>query len=228
MRKTIYITALLAVSALASAQQTKAITTEKYDEIVVAGSYTVELVAGTEGAITVSGDAEDLKKLKIESDGTTLKIQRDREFGWKGNKKAVIITVPVESINEVTLSGSGSITNKHLLKTDHFEATLSGSGKIALNVEAKNMDIAMSGSGQITLKGKTDTLESNLSGSGNVQAFELSAVTANANLSGSGNCEVSCSDAIVARVSGSGRIHYKGNPVKEDTKVAGSGKIVKS
>ncbi|RZJ66614.1 MAG: DUF2807 domain-containing protein [Flavobacterium sp.] len=228
MKNTITFAAILAVSAFATAQESKDIKTEKYDEIVVAGSYTVELVSGIEGEITVSGEADDLKKLVVESDGSTLKIHHNKEFGWKGNKKPVKITVPVESINKVTLSGSGSITGANVIKTNHFEATLSGSGKINLNLDAGEIEVSMSGSGKIELKGKADKFESNISGSGNIKAFELATATANANLSGSGNCEINCSEAIVARISGSGRIHYKGNPAKEDTKIVGSGGVTKS
>lgn len=228
MKTTLIIAAVLALSANAAAQDLKQIKTEGYDEIAVSGSYTVELVAGTEGNITVSGDAGDLEKLVVESDGGTLKIHHNKEFGWKTSKKPVKITVPFESLTEVVLSGSGSITAKDIIKADFFQAVLSGSGKLSLNVNAKQLEASMSGSGKIELKGNANKLESSLSGSGHLEAYGLTAATAEANVSGSGNCQVNCTEAIVARVSGSGRINYKGNPAKEDTKVSGSGRVSKS
>lgn len=238
MKTTLIIAAMLALSAGTAAQdpgykddrarQTKQIKTDGYDEIAVSGSYTVELVPGTEGNITVSGDADDLKKLVVESDGSTLSIHHNKEFGWKGSKRTVRITVPFESIDGVTLAGSGSITAKDAIKADSFEAALSGSGKLSLNVDAKDMEVSMSGSGRIELKGHANKLESSLSGSGELEAYGLTASTAEATVSGSGNCQVNCTEAITARVSGSGRINYKGNPAKEDTKVSGSGRVSKS
>jgi len=47
-------------------------------------------------------------------------------------------------------------------------------------------------------------------------------------VAGSGDIRIYCNGVLKARVAGSGDIKYKGNPSKEDTKVAGSGDITKS
>ncbi|RZJ70131.1 head GIN domain-containing protein [Flavobacterium sp.] len=225
MKKTI-IAALLVLSGVASAQTTKQINVSKYDEIAISGPYIVELVAGTEGEITLFGEQQDLDNIVVKCDGEHLVIKPAKHIKWKN--KAVRITIPFESLSELALAGSGSITSKARIKADHFEIALSGSGRIALDLDTKELEAALSGSGKIELAGKTSKAEANVSGSGKILAFELQSAVADANVSGSGSCEVTCSDAITARISGSGRIHYKGNPVKEDTKVAGSGSIAKS
>jgi hypothetical protein len=141
--------------------------------------------------------------------------------------KTIVVTVPFESISDVSLGGSGSIIGKNTIKADHFNAKLSGSGDIVLVIDANDLVASLSGSGDITLKGKATNYESKLSGSGDIRAYELLAVNVNAAMSGSGNITVNCSNNLIARISGSGDIDYKGDPKTKDTKVSGSGRISK-
>lgn len=226
MNQSLFLIAALAVAA-ASGAQTKKIQVSAYDEIAVSGSYTVELVEGNEGEITVSGEQKDLDNLSITSDGDNLVIKPEKWTRF-GNSKTVKITVPVKDISEIALSGSGSITSKNTIKANRLEVALSGSGKVILDVETNEMEAAMSGSGRIELKGSSSKLASSISGSGRIAAFDCKTSEADVALQGSGECEVNCSESLTARISGSGRINYKGNPAKEDMKVSGSGRVTKS
>jgi hypothetical protein len=102
---------------------------------------------------------------------------------------------------------------------------MSGSGDIALVVEANSVKASMSGSGDITLRGKTSNLEISISGSGDIKAYDFIADNVEALVSGSATVEVTANKSINAKVSGSGDIDYRGNPEKIDTKVSGSGDI---
>lgn len=106
-----------------------------------------------------------------------------------------------------------------------MEVSLAGSGDVVLNIDASSTKASLAGSGDLTIKGKTNTLEAEVAGSGNFHGFGLVANTTEVSVAGSGDADVVSNESIKARVSGSGDIRYKGNPKKEDTKVAGSGSI---
>ena len=89
------------------------------------------------------------------------------------------------------------------------------------------MDVTLSGSGDMDLAGSCGKLQVRVSGSGDVNAYELSAREVDAVVSGSADIKVTASEAIKARVSGSGDIHYRGNPEKIDSKTSGSGGVSK-
>ena len=144
---------------------------------------------------------------------------------WKG--KGILITIPVTDINSMVLSGSGDVEGKTKLVSDHFEVVMSGSGDMDLEIESDEIDVTLSGSGDIVLKGSSDKLRVTVSGSGDVKAYDLSAREVDATVSGSADIKVTASEYLRARVSGSGDIHYRGNPEKIDTKTAGSGDIQK-
>ena len=64
-----------------------------------------------------------------------------------------------------------------------------------------------------------------MAGSGDIEAYDLKAETAELKISGSGTIRASVEKELVARISGSGNIKYKGNPRIEDIKVSGSGNV---
>ena len=64
-----------------------------------------------------------------------------------------------------------------------------------------------------------------VSGSGDVEAYDLKTEKAELKIAGSGSIGISVEKEIVARVSGSGDIKYKGQPRIEDIKVSGSGRV---
>ncbi|MBE0392339.1 head GIN domain-containing protein [Flavobacterium sp. PL002] len=198
--------------------------TANYDQIRVGGFFDVELVSGKEGAITIVGEENILPLVRIEVENGVLLIYTEKNKSINTSKK-LLITVPFESISDVSLGGSGSITTKSTIKTTKFSVKLSGSGDINLTLDVNDAEVNISGSGDVNLKGKATNYDGKLSGSGDLNTYELNAENANAVISGSGNIQLFCSNNLIARISGSGSINYKGNPKTKDTKVSGSGSI---
>ena len=240
MKKTILLAALM-LSAVSNAQWSsgkitgngkivsKKMSTSDYDKVDVSGFLDVDLVPGKEGNIDINGEENLLEFVTVEVVQHTLKIYIDKGKNIRPSKgKTIRITVPYESLDGVSLTGSGDVNSKGTIKTNIFEAKLTGSGDVKLDVEAKSTTAAMTGSGDLTLQGKTQNFECRITGSGDLNASELVSNDVNAALSGSGDCKVNCSGNLVARVSGSGDVTYKGDPKKKDTKVSGSGSIQKS
>nr|WP_255444148.1 head GIN domain-containing protein [Robiginitalea sp. SC105] len=202
-----------------------------YEGVSLSGWFDVELVPGPEGQITISGEENLLEHLvtEVNREGS-LVIRTEKGYNlqpssWKGG--GIQVTVPVESIREVTLSGSGDIVGKTRLKADRFETGMSGSGDITLELDADHVEASLSGSGDIVLSGTAGSVEIRVSGSGDVKAFDLSAREVEAVVSGSADVRVTATESLTARVSGSGDIHYRGNPASVDSKTSGSGDVVK-
>jgi len=207
----------------------KAITTTNYDEVRVSGFFDVSLVAGTEGQITIEGEENllDYIECKVNDKALQISVKKDKRICPRAGK-SITVTVPFESLNNVTLAGSGDIVSKQTIKSEKFATTLAGSGNITLDIDAQEMAAKVTGSGDMTLKGKVRALTCSVTGSGNLDAFSLQSGNVDSTVAGSGNCKVNCSDSLQARVVGSGDIDYQGEPKKKDTKVTGSGSISKA
>lgn len=203
--------------------------TGDYDGVAVSGWFDVDLVSGNEGEITLEGEENLLEYIITEVKDGKLVIKTEKGVNLKSSnwKSGIHITIPVESISHVALSGSGDIVSKTKIKADKFSTAMSGSGDITLDIDSNSISTSMSGSGNINLSGTTGDFEAKISGSGDIEAFDLEADNVEATVSGSADIEVTVKKSIKARVSGSGDITYRGNPEKINTKTSGSGNISK-
>ena len=201
-------------------------TTADYDEIEITGFFDIQLISGKEGNLTIEGEVNILPLIKTYVENGVLKISIEKNKNISTRKK-LLITIPFESLNAISLVGSGEVTSNATIKSTRFSSRLTGSGDINLTIEASAIELALSGSGTVKLTGKTNDLKVRLAGSGNVATDALKAENVETNVAGSGDAEVYCSNTLKARVTGSGDIYYKGNPKIKNTKVTGSGNIFK-
>jgi len=194
-----------------------------YDEIAVAGSFDVKLVAGKEGKITIEIEDNLLEYLITEVKEGKLKIKWEKGININTTKE-LLVTVPFEDIEAVSLAGSGDVFSEDTIKTDNLKVALAGSGDIKLNINAIGISSAVSGSGDIKLMGSTENLKCAIAGSGDINGYELVSNNVEVSIAGSGDIKVNAKENLKARISGSGDVYYKGNP-RQDVKVSGSGSV---
>lgn len=204
-------------------------TTGDYDGIAVSGFFDVDLVAGNEGKVIVKAEENLQEYIITEVKNGTLHIKIENGINLKPSSwdDGIHVTVPVEAIDNLSLSGSGDVRCKTLLKASEFSANVAGSGDLSIRIEADEISASMAGSGDMRISGSAGNFDVQISGSGDIEAYELEARSVDASISGSADLHVNASEFLKARVSGSGDIHYRGNPAKIDSKVSGSGEISK-
>lgn len=195
-----------------------------FDGIGVAGSFDVYLVSGDEGKLEISVEENLEPYLITEVSNGNLKIKWKKGTNIRTTSKTTV-TVHFKTIEKLAMAGSGDIVGKDKIKGSSLEVAVAGSGDIDVEMEVGRVESAISGSGDIKLAGKSSDFEAAVSGSGDVDAYDLVTDHADLKISGSGSIGANVQKEIVARISGSGNIKYKGQPRIEDTKVSGSGSI---
>ncbi|MEO1010290.1 MAG: head GIN domain-containing protein [Bacteroidota bacterium] len=204
-------------------------TTNDYDGISASGFYDITLIAGKEGSLELKGEDNILDNIETYVKGGTLVIKAKKNINLMPSKgQGVFITVPVDEIDTIRLSGSGNFMGEPTLRTRNMDIQVSGSKNIDLDIEASDISIATSGSSNIDLEGQCEGFKVRSSGSSNIKAFGLEVDEASLELSGSSNVQVSVNEAIISRVSGSGNIQYRGNPDKVSSQISGSGSVSKN
>ena len=194
-----------------------------YSQIAVAGSFDVKLVAGKEGKLTIKGEENLLEYLITEVKDGKLKIKWEKGVNINTTKE-LLVTVPFEDIEAVSLAGSGDVFSEDTIKADNLKVALAGSGDIKLDINASSISSAISGSGDIQLTGSSENLKCAIAGSGDINGYELTSNNVEVSIAGSGDIKVNVKENLKARISGSGDVYYKGDP-KQDVKVSGSGSV---
>lgn len=200
-------------------------TTSDYNGVSVGGSFDVILIKGKEGNITIKGKENIIPYIETEVSGNTLQVKYKKNTHIRTTKR-LTVTVSYKDIDNVSLGGSGNITNKGIIKSNDFTVALGGSGNITLTVDAENVNSKIGGSGNIKLSGSSNELDCSIAGSGSIKAYELNTDTLNATIAGSGSIRTTVKTKIKAKTVGSGNIYYKGEPTHIDVKSVGSGDVI--
>jgi len=195
-----------------------------FDALGVSGSFDVFLVKGQEGKVIVNVEQNLEPYLITEVKNGTLKVRWKKGTNVR-TTKSTKVTVHFGDLSGVALSGSGDIVSKDPITTDELDIAVAGSGDINLELDAMEANAAVSGSGDIELSGTSKSFSAAVAGSGDIEAYDLQSEKAVLKISGSGTIHAQVSNELIARISGSGNVKYKGNPRIEDVKVSGSGNV---
>lgn len=182
------------------------------------------LTQGSPAKVIVEGDESSLENIVTEVKGGILIIRNEKR--WTRKIRNVNIWVTTPEIEELNLSGSGSIIAEGPVNTEELEMKVSGSGNITLDeLTGDELDAAISGSGDIYLTGSVGELDIRISGSGGIKAPSLTVDECSVKISGSGNCEINAGKELEAHISGSGKVIYFSNP-RVNAFVSGSGRVI--
>lgn len=160
--------------------------------------------------------------LLVEKDGKKLRIHSDKNL--RADKLNVYITLP--KLEQLEISGSGSINGKNVFISDYLKLVISGSGNINIDkIKTGKLAAEINGSGNVKiLTGEVGYAEYTVSGSGKIEADKLNASEVKAEIDGSGNIYCYANEKLNADINGSGSVKYKGSPKTKFT-VEGSGNV---
>lgn len=200
-----------------------------FEAIQMSMSGRVYVTQGNRNEVIVEADRDDLEKVRTEVRNGRLVIgsRSNRSwFSWGSNFDGrVNVYVTVKELRSVTVSGSGDVIGQNTIETEDFEASISGSGDIELEIDAKRVESSISGSGNIELSGAAEDVRLGITGSGKFYAEEMRAGDYNIKISGSGRASITTFGELDVRISGSGGVYYSGQPTDVNTSISGSGRV---
>jgi hypothetical protein len=138
----------------------------------------------------------------------------------------VIVSAP--TLNTIVLNGSANLTTLGSFQPSDLFLQLKGSGNVNMpSLVTRELFAIVSGSGDLKVaQGDTFVEELSVNGSGSVDLNGVTARHATTSIKGSGSIKLNVSETMFCRITGSGSVYYKGNPLIE-TDIRGSGRVVK-
>lgn len=187
-------------------------------DVTVSSSYTdiniglagdVVLTAAAPGSvISMLGDDNILDEVIVDVTNGKLNIEAAPFTNFINH--TLVITVPVDVLQKISLSGYGDVSADFTLANPDLDIDLSGAGKMTFALNNGSVNANISGSGTITLSGTVVDSSFSISGNGDIFARNLAAVNADTAVSGAGDIEVQVSGIVNVRISGVGTVGYAG------------------
>ena len=208
---------------------TKNIKVDNFTGLNLAGSpdvtYTQKAGKPTVEVYT-SDNIVDLLDINVVNNTLNIKFKKGDNVSY--NK--LEIRISSETLNNISVAGSGNVTLANGLKTNQLKMSVAGSGDInANNIACTNeLSISIAGSGDIQGSNITCTnLKTSVAGSGDLKLNNVSATDTEASVAGSGTAILTGTTQEASyRVAGSGDLFASDLQAKRvSASVSGSGDI---
>ena len=204
--------------------ETKSFPESDFNAVCIKGGWTADIRYSETFSIQIETDENIFPDLDISVAGTTLNIGFKSGYSISPTQCKVSITMPA-LIKLQTVGSLTAVISSFNIPKDSMSIDISGSGNItARDITVNTLKVDISGSGDFSATGKAENMIADVSGSGDIKTTDFETEKADISISGSGSAKVWVTRHLKAYISGSGSVHYKGNPVIE-TKSSGSGRI---
>jgi hypothetical protein len=195
-----------------------------FTKIHSSGSADVIITSGSNCAVTVEDDENLLPYLETTVEDGTLQIHYKDGVSVSNDHAKIYVTAP--TLSDVTTSGASDISVSGLLQNPgKISFNTSGVGNIEGEVDAPAIAVSISGTGTVKLHGRTKDFDCRISGVGHADCGNLESENTTVSVSGVGDAHVFASVHLNATVSGTGSVHYRGNPQNPEIHTSGVGSI---
>lgn len=224
--RALFTTFLMMITLTAFSQNRETRDIADFDEVAMKLSGKVYIKLGNKNEVILEGEQSELDKVVTDVRGGRLTIGQEGRgrWSWRSSRAKLNVYITVKALNGAFVNGSGDIIGQDVFKSDDFKVSVSGSGDIELELDAKDVDSRISGSGNVELSGSAQYTKLSISGSGKYLAEEMKTDDYQISISGSGRASINAQERLDVRISGSGSVFYRGRP-SVNSNVSGSGRV---
>lgn len=207
----------------------KDIKVDNFKKISVAGSpevFFTQKSGRPEVEVYTSDNIVDLLDIKVKDNTLFIGFKKNVSVTYK----KLEVRVSAETLNGISVAGSGDIILKNGLSTsDDLSISVAGSGDIkGSGIKCRDMKVSVAGSGDINADNiSCNNLKVSIAGSGDMVLKNVTALNTDASVAGSGTATITgATDTANYSVAGSGDLFTSDLEAKRvSASVAGSGDI---
>ena len=130
-------------------------TVAAFDRVDIGGEYDVVIRVGAAPSVVLEGDDNLLPLIRTEVRNGTLHIDAEEDLR---SREPIRISIGVATLNGVHSGGSSDVAVRDV-RTEAFDASVSGSSELTANGDFGNLAASISGSGEIHMSGTADGID---------------------------------------------------------------------
>jgi len=176
----------------------------EFSSVRIKGAFTVEIEAGREKMVQVSGDDNIVPLISTSVTAGKLTVSLN---GSVCTAADLTVRIMVPNLHGVVSDGANDV--------------------VVRNVSGESFSISLNGASDARLSGTTGLFSAEIDGAGTLRAATLRSRQCRIRISGSGDAEVFASEMLDAAIDGAGDITYFGSPAEIKKRITGAGDIVR-
>ncbi len=195
-----------------------------FDRLDVGHGFDIEVRQSEAFSVELRVDEKAVDHLKVEVDGTTLRLGLKSPFYTTVNV-TLQATVTMPKLAGLALHGGadGSITG--FSSSEPLSLDLSGGSDLRGDIEAGNVKCEVSGGSDLTLTGAGGDLDLKVSGGGDANLSGFAVDNATVVSSGGSGATVNASGRLDVEASGGGTVYYLGSPTLGNINASGGSDV---
>ncbi|PLK42542.1 PspC domain-containing protein [Emticicia sp. TH156] len=157
-----------------------------FKEIEVGGAFVVTVRQGETFSVEANSDSQDnIDDLDVNVNGGTLEIEYRDKFSFSRRNERTHINITMPKLEGLDLSGASSVKVIGFKdKTQDIKIELSGAVKLAVDVDARKIDLDATGASNAYLRGSAEKVDVDASGACQVNARNMAIDQVDADASG--------------------------------------------
>lgn len=225
--------------------QSKSISVEHFDKIIVSPHIEVNLVEGTEELVQIENARLSEDKINIEVEGRTLRIYLDgakmvtksekHDSGKRKGKKSIYngtmatATITYKNLDVLSVRGEEVINCESAIEQDDFKLRIYGESKVYFNsVSVDKLSVFIYGASYLEIKdGAVNQQVYRAYGESEVNTLDMGNASTRITAYGESNFRVNVSDKLKVTCYGEASINYKGEASVDKGIVIGEASIRK-
>jgi hypothetical protein len=194
-----------------------------FDKVDVSYAFTADITQGDTFSVVVSIDDNLVQYLRVEKQGSTLKIGLDPGRLYLATRATAEVTMP--ELTGLALSGAshGAVTG--FTSANALEVDVSGASHLSGDVEAGDARLDVSGASHATLSGSGQDVTIDASGASHVDLADFPVADAQVEASSASHVTVNPSGRLDVDASGASHVTYLGRPTLGSIDTSGGSSV---
>ncbi|MEN8138005.1 MAG: head GIN domain-containing protein [Bacteroidota bacterium] len=181
----------------------------EFSKLNIAGNYNIVIRQGKRSELSLKMDDNLLDNVSTDISGDVLYI---KNLNQVLNSRETSIYITVKKLDEVQLNGKIDFSTSNILSRKHFTLNSRGSCNVDLDIHTNSLRLDLVGNNNVTISGNSHSLNAVLSGFGEFNSLDYFCENVYLDITGAIDSKVYAKDFLKVRMSGAGRVLYKGNP----------------
>ena len=174
-------------------------------------------------SVVITGDDNLLDVVKVDKEGSTLKLSAARR-SWR-TTQPLKATITMPALARVQMDSASRLTIQDFKSSKDFSIKITAASNLDGSIEASNLKVDASGASKVKLKGSAKEAKLSAAGACNIHLEEFALDTAEVKLTGACKASVNAKTKLDYSLSGASNLHYQGNPTIGQARSSGASSV---